>query len=87
MSRLKKISKYSPGKPWFLTLIDIILLFLILLLGFHTWQNISHARLEPEIIAAISPDPCRRRRSHHQGQTPSPHPTNNPEHQMTLRLP
>ena len=47
--------KATAGKPWFLTLIDIVLLFLIVFLGFHTWQNISHARLEPEIIAAISP--------------------------------
>ena len=79
--------KATAGKPWFLTLIDIVLLFLIVFLGFHTWKNVSHARLEPEIIAAISPDPCRRRRSHHQGQTPPPHPPNYPEHRMTLRPP
>ena len=45
----------TTGKPWFLTLMDIVLLFLIAFLGFHTWQNISRVRMEPEIIAAISP--------------------------------
>jgi type II secretion system protein C len=43
------------GRPWFITLINSVLVFLIVILGFHTWHNVSQARLEPDTIALAPP--------------------------------
>jgi general secretion pathway protein C len=48
----KKIKTRSPR---FLTLLNIGLLLLLVFLGFHTWQHIRTAMLEPEAVAAITP--------------------------------
>ena len=43
------------GRPWFITLINCVLVFLIVVLGFHTWHNVSQARLEPDFVALTPP--------------------------------
>jgi general secretion pathway protein C len=48
----KKIKTWS---PWFLKILNILLLLLLVFLGFHTWQNIHTAMLEPEAFATITP--------------------------------
>ena len=47
--------RVTSGRPWFITLIDSVLVFLIVLLGFHTWHNVSQARLEPDLLALKPP--------------------------------
>jgi type II secretion system protein C len=41
------------GRPWFITVINSVLICLIVLLGFHTWHNVSQARLAPDTAALI----------------------------------
>lgn len=43
------------GRPWFITLINSVLVFLIVVLGFHTWHNVSQAHLEPDLAALTPP--------------------------------
>jgi general secretion pathway protein C len=47
--------KIKTRSPWFLTLLNIVLLLLLVFLGLHTWQNIHTAISEPDAVAAITP--------------------------------
>jgi type II secretion system protein C len=43
--------------PWFLTLINLLLILLLVYLGLYAWQNVLQPWLEPELVAAIPPAP------------------------------
>jgi len=51
----KAPKRIKTGSPWFLKILNILLLFLLVFLGFLTWQNIRTAMLEPEAFATITP--------------------------------
>lgn len=55
LPRSKAPKKIKTRSPWFLTMLNIVLFLLLVFSGFHTWQNIRTAMLEPEAVAAITP--------------------------------
>jgi len=51
----KAPKKIKTRSSWFLKTLNLLLLFLLVFLGFHTWQNIRSAMLGPEAFATITP--------------------------------
>jgi type II secretion system protein C len=54
---LKAPARSRVRRSLLLTLLNIFLLALLVFFGFHTWQKIRNALLEPEAIAAITSPP------------------------------